>query len=316
MGTKGANGSAIDRANRVFRAAFNGAFERTSTRVIDLLTWNFTGGGRENTEHFAVLDGTSVPIHKDRLIYGDYKVYEFDSGTDVYAKGLRLKRDDVENDRFGTLSSLAQQFARHMSVTQRRKVLDFLTLGFGGTLGTAFDGQFFFDTDHPATDGTTWSNSHALDLDLTNFDVLYNALMSTPTPDGDQLYDAYDGEIEVQLLVGPELKAAADDIAKEKLSGGEDNPRSTRITTHVFTDLRAGGAYDAFKDYWWLKAKPVIHPEVQPLTFVGERTPELDMRMERTDPETWETDDYLAKVRGKWGIGYRAPWGIQGSTGA
>lgn len=316
MGTKGANGSALDRATRVFRAAFGGAFEKTSTRVLDMLCWYFTGAARANTEHFAVLDGVDVPLHKDRLNYADYRFFEFDSGTDVYAKGIRMRRDDVENDKFGQLVALARALARHMSVTQRHAVIEYLVKGFTGALGTAYDGQFFFDTDHPAADGTVWTNKHALALNASSFDILYNALLSTPTPDGDQLYDSADGEIEVDLIVGPNLKSVADEVVKETINGGEVNPRSTRVNVKVLTDLRVGGKFDAYKNYWWLKAGALPDPELQPLTFAGERTPELTFKDRPDDEDAFETDEYKAKVRGKWGLAYRAPWLIQGSTGA
>lgn len=70
-----------------------------------------------------------------------------------------LDRDDIEDDKFGLLSPAVQMAGYRAATHPDTLLFALLTNGF---TSLCYDGQYFFDTDHPVTlaDGTqsTWSN--------------------------------------------------------------------------------------------------------------------------------------------------------------
>lgn len=311
----GSNKAAFDRANRRFRAAFQNSFEAQGTRTLDLLTYRIPDASKEIEESFAAFDGVDVPEHKDALHYADVTWYSFDTSNNPHAKGYRFRRQDWEIDKEGHHDRLARTIGNHVRTAQRLAAVRYLVNGFTAALGTTYDGQFLFDTDHASGSGT-WSNLQSGALSEPNFDAAYSKLLGIPTPEGDSLYERFDGEIDVKLVVGPENKSTADDLVKATIDGGEVNPRANRATVSVLSDLRAGGTFDAFKNFWFLMAMVPADPELSPLTLKENGNPELLILNDPRDEEAFERDMYRIKVRHDYGLGYRAPWTIVGSTGA
>lgn len=66
---------------------------------------------------------------------------------------LAVDRDDIEDDQYGVYSPLMQEMGRSASVAPDEQVFGLLSAGFSSL---CYDGQYFFDTDHPveAPDGT------------------------------------------------------------------------------------------------------------------------------------------------------------------
>jgi Mu-like prophage major head subunit gpT len=311
-GFGGVNRIVFDKAKKLYRVAFSGAFLSTSTRALDLLTYR-QGGSNEVEEHFPALDGTDVPELKDELHYGDIVWHSFETDAKPHAKALRFKRADFKADKFGHHQKLGAMLGRHLRVSQRKRAVEYLVKGFTDTLGTTYDGQTLFDTTHVTANGQTWSNAHDLALTAANFDIVYAALISAPMPDGDQLFESFDGELAVHLIAGPELKAAADAIVQPTLASGATNPRANRAKVVTLSDLRAGGDFDAYSDHWFLQATQESEGEMRPLTLLEHEQPELEFNFDGED--AFEKDLYKVRVRGDYGLGYRAPWAIQGSSG-
>lgn len=316
----GKNKAAFQRAVRVFRAAFAGSFEQTSTRTLDLLCYTLPSAAKQTTEHFAGIAGDiDVPRHEGDLVYKDLTWYEFEIESNPHAEALKFKREDWMSDRFGDHAQIARRYATRVRSAQRLRAIRKLVDGFTSDVGV-YDGQFFFDSDHETADGRLYSNLQAGALSATTFDQAYAKLLGMPTIDGDSLFEQFDGELDVKLLVGPDNKATADDIVKATINGGDVNPRANRATVHVLHDLRAGGRFDAYKAYWWLMLANAPAQaggdEHRPITRVEPEMPEVDIRLDPTDPRAWDYDEYDVKVRGNYGFGYRAPWVIVGSTGA
>lgn len=308
----GVNRRVFDDAKKLYRVAFNGAFQRTSTRALDLLTYKMTGAN-DIEESFAALAGTDVPELKDELHFGDIVWYSFDIDSKPHAKGMRFKRADFQADRLGRFAQLGEGLGRHLAVSKRKRAVEYVVKGFTDELGTAYDGQPLFDTAHVTADGRTWSNAHDLALTASNFDTVYASLISAPMPDGDQLFESYDGELQVYLIVGPELKAAADAIVQPTLASGATNPRANRAKVWTLSDLRDGGDFDAYSDHWFLMAASESDGEMKPVSHLEFAAPELEFDFD--GEEAFINDIYRVRVRGDHGFGYRAPWCIQGSSG-
>lgn len=73
---------------------------------------------------------------------------------------VEVARDDIEDDRLGIYNPMVANLGMESKTHPDEMVFALMAAGFATT---CYDGQFFFDTDHPveAADGsmTTWSNS-------------------------------------------------------------------------------------------------------------------------------------------------------------
>jgi phage major head subunit gpT-like protein len=115
--------------------------------------------------------GNSAKIKMASLAYGVHewlderiksKIAHSDHEIEVkrWANALNLKLDDLEDEDMNLaqymllIQDMGDDFVEH----RHRLYIDLIANGFDGTLGLAYDGQFFFDSDHPLPDGTTQSN--------------------------------------------------------------------------------------------------------------------------------------------------------------
>jgi hypothetical protein len=315
----GKNRDAFLRSVRVFRAAFMAAFMASSSRTLELLTYKLDEDAQEVTEQVgAIAGGTIVPPHRDRLIYKDVTWYGFDTSAEVRAEALKFKRTDWNSDRHGHHAAMSARYAQRVRSSQRRQAVEKLVSGFTSDVGV-LDGQNFFDTDHETADNRTYSNLQSGALSTSTFDAAYSKLLGMPTLDGEPIFELADGEIDVRLVVGPKLKATADDIVKATISGGETNPRANRAIVTTLSDLREGGPLDDYKNYWFLMLANldlIGGEEFKPLTRLEPEEPEIEFRMDPNDPRAWEYDELEFKIRGNHGFGFRWPGAIVGSTGA
>lgn len=92
----------------------------------------------------------------DRLFKG-LDDYEFTLRNKAWELSMGIDRDHLEDDQYGMINQrltiAGQRFERHPN----KLLADLLNNGHAGTLGLAYDGQYFFDTDHP-TGSSTQSN--------------------------------------------------------------------------------------------------------------------------------------------------------------
>ncbi|RLM02421.1 phage head protein [Gibbsiella quercinecans] len=69
----------------------------------------------------------------------------------TWESSIRVKRENIEDDQIGQYSVIAQAFGRQVSEFPDTLSFPLLVAGFNTE---CFDGQYFFDTDHPMAGGT------------------------------------------------------------------------------------------------------------------------------------------------------------------
>lgn len=106
----------------------------------------------------------------DRVI-GNVKGEEWAVKNKPYEGTFSLKVTDINNEKFGLLPKKTGDLLAAASQHPENLLFDAVELGY---TGLCFDGQYFFDTDHPALagDGTTYSN---LSTDPFSYDALITA---------------------------------------------------------------------------------------------------------------------------------------------
>ncbi len=143
------NAEALARLYTAFSAVFNAAFQETQTwheRVAMIVPAN-----TRIMDYKFLLDFPMVREWiGDRQIRSlEPKAYQIE--TKDWEATIEVERNDIEDDQLGLynpiIAALAQEARKHPD----KLVADLMT---GGFATACFDGQYFFDTDHPVGAGT------------------------------------------------------------------------------------------------------------------------------------------------------------------
>jgi phage major head subunit gpT-like protein len=144
------NGSNLKLLQQGFNTLFNNAFTEAQSDFDKIaMIVNSTG----SAENYGWMGKTT----QFREWLGD-RVIQNLSSSDYSIKNrsfedtVGVDRDDIEDDRYGVYSPLFQQLGQDAKVHPDTLIFDLLKNGF---TNTCFDGQYFFDTDHPVGTGTT-----------------------------------------------------------------------------------------------------------------------------------------------------------------
>lgn len=90
------------------------------------------------------------------------KEHDYSIKNKPFENTVVVNKDDIEDDTLGIYNPLFQQLGWDASMHPDELVFDLMASGFGGVKGLCYDGQYFFDTDHPLilADGTISSYSN------------------------------------------------------------------------------------------------------------------------------------------------------------
>lgn len=171
-------------------------------------------------------------------------------GQDFIEKTLTVKPRDwsikvplsynaMNDDQTGTLDTrvraAGENFQRHIN----NLIFKALDGGDGSTYGLAYDGQYFFDSDHVdkgAAYTTSQDNVSALALSLDNFQTVLNASRLFVDDQGEYVEHMYD-----TIIVPPALEYTAAQITGNPqaydTANREANPYSGRFKTIVSAQL-------------------------------------------------------------------------------
>ncbi len=93
-------------------------------------------------------------------VFNSLRTSDYTIKNKKWESSIEVDRTDIDDDRLGIYSPLMQALGQDSATHPDELVFALLAAGFATT---CYDGQYFFDTDHPllAADGsvTTWSNS-------------------------------------------------------------------------------------------------------------------------------------------------------------
>jgi phage major head subunit gpT-like protein len=84
----------------------------------------------------------------DRVVQ-NIETYGYTIRNRKFEGTIALKRDDIEDDNLGIYNGLLSEFGRSAATFPDELVWPFVKAGFATT---CYDGQYFFDTDHPVLD--------------------------------------------------------------------------------------------------------------------------------------------------------------------
>jgi phage major head subunit gpT-like protein len=127
---------------RTFSTIFNQAFG-VAESMVDLIAMRVPSTGRSMREWVG-----------DRVVK-DLSGFHYELVNKPYESTIEVDRDDIDDDQVGVYTPMVQGLARAAKVHPDLLAFALLAVGFSTV---CYDGQYFFDTDHPLAGGS-YSNS-------------------------------------------------------------------------------------------------------------------------------------------------------------
>jgi phage major head subunit gpT-like protein len=158
-----------------------------------------------------VFDGERKPVQ-----VGNYK-YSIDN--EEYEASMAVDMKDIDDDQLGQYGILAGQIGESSAMFPDELIYG--TLLPGGFSGLAYDGQYFFDTDHSVGASGTQSNLITIKLGPTGFAAARLLFYKFKDDQGRPL----NPNLDLLLIIPPELLATAEALINTQYtSPGVANP--------------------------------------------------------------------------------------------
>jgi len=225
----------------------------------------------------------------DERTLEDLKAWDYTIKNKDWESTIAVDRNAIEDDQLGIIRPRVMSLAVAAKTHPDELVFSLLAQGFSQT---CFDGQYFFDTDHPLADGSTQSNKITLALDATGLKTALATLRRLKGWTGRPL-----NLKATHLVVPPELEWTA----RELLQAERDASGATNILRGAIPNIIVS-PYLADTNNWFVldASKPV-----KPLIFQMRKRPEF---VSMDDPKQSETvfmrKKYLYGVDARYNVGY------------
>lgn len=208
----------------------------------------------------------------DRVIHG-LEAAGFTIRKKDWEATIAVDRDEVLFDKLNLVRPRIQELARAAQAHYMDLIVDLLVKGFEQT---CYDGQYFFDADHPVA-GQSVSNKGTAVLNADNYSAAYAAMQSVTDEQGKPL-----GVQPTHLVVPPQLRATALQILKAETIEGTTNIHRDSAVPVVLPELAA------HPTKWFLldlsrPLKPFILQVVKEAEFVALDSPDDDNVFKRRE---------------------------------
>lgn len=217
------------------------------------------------------------------------RAYNYQIVNRKWANGIEVDADDIKDDRLGIvaprISALAEAGVKHYD----ELIFELLVNGF---TQTAYDGQFFFDTDHKDGDGPTQSNKTTAVLAQTAYENAFRDLMLLKDENSEPI-----DVMPTHLVVGPKNRALARTILQaDRNANGSTNTNFG--TAELVVAPRISGAHE---NKWFLLAlggsvKPFVLQVREAIQFRSQDAPD--------DESSFMRDVYRYGANGRHNAGY------------
>ena len=236
-----------------------------------------------------------------------FKAYGYTVENKKWEDSVELDRDDITDDKLGQYVPQIQTMAGEMNNHYLRLVTALLE---GGFAVTCYDGQFFFDTDHPVGDGASAgvaSNTDTMVLSATALKLAFENLPTLIDDRGDPLGIVYD-----TLIVHPSKRFVVKKLLEAELF---IKRAGTSVDYNEVQGLIPNVIYDPYisdSNKWFLidssKAlKPIVLQIRESPQWAGVTDPD--------DSFVFQTDKFLFGTKARHNAGYLLWQLAYGSTG-
>ena len=289
------------------KTTFNRAFEAAPS-VLGVTTMKVPSGSSQNNYNWLSRFPKMRRWLGDKVIKA-LSAFKYTVVNEDFEATVEVDRNDIKDDTLGIYGPMAQEAG--FSAKQLPDELD-AELKNGAFAGLCYDGQYFYDTDHPVGDGSggtsSVSNKGTAVLSaatqaaiLAGYGTARTAIMSFKDDEGRPL-----GLVPDVLEVGPALEATANIIATgDKLQ--DDTPNPYKGTCRVLVNPRLTSTTQWMLHVTSRPLKPFFYQEREAPSFVSQTDMSSDAVFMRKKYK------FGAEARGACGYG---PWQLSyGSTG-
>lgn len=184
-----------------------------------------------------------------------------------------VARDDIRFDRFAKVRPKLMMLGGAVARKREELLTSLFLFGFDDSHGVAYDGQYFFDSDHTTAgngEGQGYSNVTNALFDEDSYDAGYQSMISRVNDHGIPL-----GVQPTHLVYGPALRAAVKRIIlQQRDDAGADNTRYQEVVPVLNPRLigahaKKWGLFDLSKPI-----KPFIFQTVPGVNFVAKDRPD------------------------------------------
>lgn len=297
------NRASLEQADIGFQTRFNLAIER----LRDKLWWQKLALKIPSTHREEVYPWvTSLPQMKEWVSdaqFAHLTAYKFTLENKFWQAGLEVKREDMEDDRLGIIAPAIGMLAENAMRHPDKLIFQLLSKGFDATYGLAYDGQYFFDTDHQDGAGATQSNKGTHTLTSDAFDAA--------VVDMSKLQDEAGEPLDIRptdIFVPPSLFATARAMFLLPFqTGGATNPHYLQVKVNVVNRLEQFSSTAWFLMDMDKPLLPFIFQEREALQFAAQIRPE--------DENNFMRRLYRWSAWARYNVGYAMWQTAWGSTG-
>lgn len=238
----------LDRAQTAFSTRFNGVLVGVDdpARAVSMAIPSTT----DTEEHDWLNAAPALTEWVDERKIGKRRLEQIRITNKEYANGIRLKRNDIVNDRIGVIGTQVDDLAQKAGLHYGDLIVQALIAGFtlDGDFGNAYDGKAFFAADHEdEAEGAQSNLSAGTALSQVAYDAARAVMQS--------LFDIASDPLGIRpnfLIVGPTNERLALEITQSNVIAGPAGESITNVfrgTASVIISPRLVGA-DAGK--WFL----------------------------------------------------------------
>lgn len=303
------NRANLDGIYRSIKTEFNKAFSETST-FWQQTTMKIQSSSSENQYNWMSNFPKLVEWLGDKAVK-NLSAFKYTIVNKSYEATIEVDRDDIEDDNLGMYAMMAGEYG--LAAAEWPDDLD-AALKNNAFTSLCFDGQYFYDTDHPVINPSTGlpvstSNKGTAALSaattaaaIASYGAARTALMTITSDEGSQLALMPD-----LLEVPPALEATGKILLEsDKLTDESPNPYKGTARLLVNPRLTSSTA-------WFLH---VTNRRLKPFIFQERKKPVFVKQDDMNNPDVFMRKKYKYGVEARGNAGYGL-WQLSyGSTGA
>lgn len=268
----------------------------TSTKGSDDFGW------LGNVPRMRLFNGERIPVKLSG--------YKYSIDNDEYEASVALDMKDIEDDTTGKYLALARQIG-----TAKVSFPDEIIYGTilpGGFANLAYDGQYFFDSDHNIGLSGNQSNLITAKLGPTGFNEAINLFYQFKDDQGRPI----NPNLDLEVVVPWQLRATAAALFDAKtLSGGADNPNYKAATWKVNPWLTDANQWYVINKTPGLKPFVFVKRLEKDLQVLGNTSPTGTGVINESEAQFMNRKVYVGTFA-RYGAGYGLFQKAVGSTGS
>lgn len=220
---------------------------------------------------------------------------------------LGIQREVLEDDQYDTYGTWMDMAAQQAAKWPDQQVAPLLLNGHTGMFGPTYDGQNFFDTQHPVIPGSAGSAVQSnyftsTPLNPYNYGIVRASMMTVAGEDSQSL-----GIVPTTLIVPPQLEAMAKTIVGSpnigygSLATSDSNPAAIANPYFGTAKVLMIPELASAPTTWYLAD---TSQPIKPFLWQLRNAPEFTYRNQLTDEHVFNTDEFLYGIRARGAAGF------------